>query len=150
MTNKQKLVSIIVLVLLAILVISTVIIKSKKDNSAEETSQVDKEIFEKTIDLKHQYKDGKHIFAGVMEIPSACHSLNLNVTPGDIAELNFSIEDSGGDCTLETKNGNFYVEFEGPADQLFVGKLNGENVNLNTFEVDADLDINEVNIFLKG
>ncbi|MFA7193300.1 MAG: hypothetical protein WC087_00050 [Candidatus Paceibacterota bacterium] len=151
MDIKQSRIWISVAVVLILIIIGVLIIKANKieaPTTEQETEQ--QEIFEKTVDVKHQYKDGKHIFAGVVQIPTPCHQLSAAITPGDIAELNFEIVDSGGICAQVITDANFYVEYEGKEDQLFVGKLNGEPVNLNKFEVDADLDINAVNIFNKG
>lgn len=151
MDIKQSRIWISVAVVFVLIIIGVLIIKADKiESPTEEQSTEQKEMFEKTIDVKHQYKDGKHIFAGVVEVPTPCHKVNATITPGDIAELNLDIVDSGGVCAQVITDANFYVEFEGKQDQLFVGKLNGEPVNLNTFEVDADLDINTINIFNKG
>lgn len=151
MDIKQSRIWISVAVVLILIIIGVLIIKANKIEAPtvdQDTEQ--QEIFEKTVDIKHQYKDGKHIFAGIIEVPTPCHQVNATITPGEIAELNLDIVDSGGICAQVITDANFYVEYEGKQDQLFVGKLNGEAINLNTFEVDADLDINSINIFNKG
>lgn len=150
METKKTTVWVILAILLAVLIVGVIVIKSKSRQEVVNTNQEEQEMFEKTIDLKHQYKDGKHIFAGKLEVPTPCHQVNLSVTPGEVAELNFDVKDSGEKCEQKVVDANFFVEFPGEANQLFVGKLNGEPVNLNQFEVDADIDINSVDIFMKG
>lgn len=151
MDIKQSRIWISVAVVLILIIIGVLIIKAKKIEAPTiEQNAEQQEFFEKTIDIKHQYKEGKHIFAGVIEVPTPCHKVNATITPGDIAELNLDIVDSGEICAQVITDANFYVEYEGKQDQLFIGKLNGEPINLNKFEVDADLDINSINIFNKG
>ncbi|MBP9763387.1 MAG: hypothetical protein KBD10_01415, partial [Candidatus Pacebacteria bacterium] len=142
----------IVSVVLVLIIIGLVILKANKTESpnTEKESETEQSLFDKTIDVKHQYKDGKHIFAGVIAVPSPCYKVDLQVNPGDVAELRFTTTNSGGVCEEKIVDANFYTEFQGNKDLLFVGFLNGEPINLNTFEVDADLDINSINIFNKG
>lgn len=148
--NNKTTVWIILAVLLALLIVGVLVIRGKNTQEYTNTNNEETQMYERTIDLKHQYKDGKHIFAGTIEVPTPCHQVSLNVTPGDVAELNFEVKDSGGVCAQVITDANFYAEFEGPENQLFIGKLNREPVNLNQFEVEADVDINTVDIFLKG
>lgn len=151
MDIKQSRIWISVAVVLILIIIGVLIIKANKiEAPTVEQENEQQDIFEKTVDVKHQYKDGKHIFAGVIEVPTPCHQVNATITPGEIAVLNLDIVDSGGVCAQVITDANFYVEYEEKQDQLFVGKLNGEPVNMNKFEVDSDLDINAVNIFNKG
>jgi hypothetical protein len=150
METKKTTIWVVLAILLAVVIVGVFVIRAQNKEVAEKVEQSEQQNFEKTIDLKHQYKDGKHIFAGTLEVPSPCYQVDLSVTPGDVAELNFTTKDSGGICSQVITDANFYVEFEGKQDQLFIGKLNGEPVNLNTFEVDADMNINEINIFMKG
>jgi hypothetical protein len=136
---------------LILVIISVLVLKANKvESPTVDTNTEEQAIFDKTIDIKHQYKDGKHIFAGVIEVPTPCHQANLAIVAGEIAQLNFTIVDSGEICAQVITDANFYAEFVGPENQLFVANLNGEPVNLNKFEVDADLDINAVEIFNKG
>lgn len=148
--NNKTTVWIILAVLLALLIVGILVIRGKNTQEYTNNTDTKEEMYDRTIDLKHQYKDGKHIFAGTIEVPTPCHQVSLNVTPGDVAELNFEVKDSGGICAQVITDANFYTEYEAPENQLFVGKLNGEPVNLNQFEVGADEDINSVDIFLKG
>lgn len=141
---------VVLAVLLAIIIVGILVIKAQNKETAENITQDEQEYFEKTIDIKHQYKNGKHIFAGTLEVPTPCYQVDLSITPGNIAEINFTTKDSGEICAQVVADANFYAEFEGVEEQLFVGKLNGEPINLNIFEVDADLDINDINIFMKG
>lgn len=150
METKKTTMWVVLAVLLAIIIVGVLVIKAQKREVAENTNQEQQEYFEKTIDVKHQYKNGKHIFAGTVEVPTPCYQVEATITPGDIAELNLVTKDTGGICAQVITDANFYVEFEGKQDQLFKGRLDGEPVNLNTFEVDADLDINDINIFMKG
>lgn len=148
-TTKKTTIWTIVAVLLVLLIIGILGIRANQKET-EIVNQEQEQTIEKTVDVKHQYKDGKHIFAGTVQVPTPCHQVEATITPGTVAELNLNVKDSGGVCAQVITDANFYVEYEGSQDQLFVGRLNGEAVNLNTFEVDSDLDINSIDIFMKG
>lgn len=150
METKKTTMWVVLAVLLAIIIVGILVIKAQNKEVAENEEQEQQEYFEKTIDVKHQYKNGKHIFAGKIEVPSPCYQVEAVITPGDIAELNITTKDNGGICAQVITDANFYVEHEAPESQLYIGKLNGEPVNLNRFEVDSDLDINSFDIFIKG
>lgn len=148
--NNKTTIWISIAVLLVLLIVGVLIIKATKNDVVEVNNTVEEDMYEKTVDVKHQYKDGKHIFAGTLEVPTPCHKVEATVIPGDVAVLNLEVKDSGGVCAQVITDANFYVEHMGPQELLFVGRLNGEPVNLNKFEIDADMDINAVDIFIKG
>jgi hypothetical protein len=151
METKKSTIWMAAATVLVLIIISVLFLKANKvESPTQEIDQQEQATYDRTIDIKHQYKDGKHIFAGVVEVPTPCHQANLAIVGGEIAQLNFSIVDSGEICAQVISDANFYAEFEGPENQLFVANLNGEPVNLNKFEVDADLDINSIDIFNKG
>jgi len=150
METKKTTMWVVLAVLLTIMIVGILVIKAQNKEVAESTNQEEQEYFEKTIDVKHQYKNGKHIFAGTIEVPTPCYQVEAKVAPGDIAELNITTKDNGGICAQVITDANFYVEFNGKKDQLFKGNLNGEPANLNTFEIEPDLDINDIEIFMKG
>lgn len=151
METKQSTIWISAAVVLILVIISVLVLKANKvESPTQDVEQDEQAMFDRTIDIKHQYKDGKHIFAGVIEVPTPCHQAVLSVVPGEISQLNFEIKDTGEICAQVITDANFYAEFVGPGDQLFVANLNGEPVNLNRFEIDADLDINTIDIFNKG
>ncbi len=149
MTNK-KIISIFIIALLVLAALCFLSLKANKNNLSEVEIPQDQEVFERTIDVKHQYKDGKHIFAGTLEVPTPCHFVEATINEGEVSELNLEVKDSGEICAQVISQANFYVEHEGPENMLFVGRLNGEMVNLNQFHIDSDIDINDVDIFMKG
>lgn len=150
METKKTTIWVVLAALLAIIIVGVLVVRGQNKEVVENKDQQEVENYEKTIDIKHQYKDGKHLFAGTLEVPSPCYQVELTFATGEVTELNFITRDSGGVCAQVVTDANFYGELEAPENQLFIGKLNGEPVNLNTFEIDADLDINEIDIFMKG
>lgn len=116
----------------------------------ENVQNSDNQVFEKTLDVKYQFKDGTHVFMGEVESPTPCHQVSAQIFPGEIAELNIEIKDSGNICAQVVTNIPYKVSFSAPENQKFSAKLNGQPVNLNLFKVDPDLDINSVEIFIKG
>lgn len=108
-----------------------------------------------TINTKHQYKDGEHIFLGSFEVPSPCYSHNAEVIKEDesgITEvaLSYNLKESDEICAQVIDEREFKVVFEGDLDDDIIATLNGEVVNFNVFEISPDEDISEVEIFIKG
>ncbi len=108
-----------------------------------------------TIDTKHQYKDGKHIYFGYLEVPSPCYTHNVEIKKlPEITEIAITYsEDKSNDskvCAQVITQKTFKVSFEGRIDEDIIATLNGETVNLNQFEIDLDENIDNADIFIKG
>ncbi|HRY30924.1 MAG TPA: hypothetical protein P5328_00835 [Candidatus Paceibacterota bacterium] len=108
-----------------------------------------------TVNTKHQYKDGRHIYLGYLEVPSPCYSHNVEIKKSEeITEIAITYQEDPSakseNCIQMITEKTFKVSFEGAEDEDIIATLNGETVNLNQFEIDPDEDIEEADIFIKG
>jgi len=104
-----------------------------------------------TINAKHQFKDGQHLFVGLVELPNPCHMITTSVERVvDETIVNINYASSSEVCTEVISEKEFRISFAGKSDENIIAKLNGEIVNLNIFEVAADKNIDDVKIFNKG
>ena len=123
----------------------------KIDQNREQaiTDQVQKSSI--TINAKHQFKGGQHLFVGFVELPNPCHKITSNVERmGGETIININYASTSEVCADVIAEKEFRVSFAGEADENIITKLNGEIVNLNIFEVSADKNIDDVKIFNKG
>lgn len=147
---KKTTIWVILAIILVVIIAGMLMLRAKTAEAPMTNTQEEVQNASKTIDVKHQYKNGEHIFSGLVEAPTPCHQITAQIFPGEVAELNIEIKDSGKICAQVISNIPFKVSYKAPEDQQFLAKLNGEPVNLNRFEVDADLNIDEVELFIKG
>ncbi len=108
---------------------------------------------EKTVNVKHQFKDGVHTYIGTIELPNPCYlplKTNLNSSENEmIIEINYSLNQEAV-CTQQIIEEGFKISFEGQKNESVLATINGELVNLNIFEINPEDDIEEYEIFIKG
>ena len=104
-----------------------------------------------TLNAKHQFKGGTHVFVGQIELPTPCHFVITSVQKNQSETIiNIDTKSEAEMCAQVITNKEFRVTFDGTAEENIIAKLNGELVNLNLFEIDANQNIDEVDIFNKG
>lgn len=152
----QKVITSIVIVLVIILVAAAALYMGKKGATPEPTPrdeavQEEEQRPAQTINVKHQYKDGLHTFVGVIDTPTPCYDVQAVVLPGDSPEIKITtVQTEAEICAQVITSQEFRVQHQAPEDTQFIATVNGELVNINQFDVDADTDINEVELFIKG
>lgn len=150
----------IILIVVLIIVVIGISFVSINKNKVEDPSLRD-EIIEKeeqrpeiTLDVKHQYKDGEHVFVGSLELPTPCHSINSEIVTNENGlELKVTTTAPAGDmmCVQVIADKTFKATYKSTNEnEKFIGTLNGERVNLNIFEVGPDDNIDDLELFLKG
>jgi len=118
----------------------------------EEAQQEDAVTPTQTINVKHQYKDGSHIFAGVIETPTPCYVVNAILLPGDVNEIRITStpQEDADMCAQVVTEKPFMVSHAAAEDAQFLTTVNDELVNMNQFDIDQDVDISTVEIYIKG
>jgi hypothetical protein len=108
-----------------------------------------------TVTAKHQYKDGVHIVAGEITVPTPCHILeadavvNSDTSPEQVTiRLKSSTKADG--CIQIITPARFKVEFKASKDAVIKMTLNGKPVILNLIEAGADEDLEDFELFIKG
>ncbi len=107
-----------------------------------------------TITAKHQYKNGKHIIAGEVNLPTPC---NILTTTAQIAEsfpeqvtINFDSTSSGEACAQVMTKNRFKIEFTASENAVIKARWNGQPVELNLIPVGANEDLTNFEVFIKG
>ncbi|MDA8611422.1 hypothetical protein N9L18_00980 [Candidatus Pacebacteria bacterium] len=158
MNKKQGIfILIIILILIVLGLYSFAKENSKKIEEAEmspreEAIEDDKNRPEESIDLKHQYRDGEHIFAGKIGVPTPCHEVTAVVVPGDPAELQINtIAPSETEaCAQVITEKEYKAYYKGEKEINFLATVDGKPVSLNQFEIPEGQNIDSVNILIKG
>lgn len=151
----KRIVTIVALVV-ALLVVSF-LVQNSNQNTAEapilEENTEEEMIFESLV-VKHQYKDGQHVFIGDIELPNPCHNYNATITDSEDSNVkNIMIEYSPNEsdvCTQVITNVTWRAVYEGEENLEFQAFENGVQRRLNIFEVSEDVDIDDFEIFIKG
>ena len=122
-------------------------VQSNRDQALREEA----ERSDVTVTAKHQYKDGTHTYLGSFDIPSPCHAYNAEVVDHeDSTEIALSYSETDEVCAQVITEREFKVSFEAPEEEPVYMTLNGEVVDINQFDVPADANIDEIDIFNKG
>lgn len=157
--NKKIWISVVALIIL--LFVGAALYSDKKAQDIDYFNERQKAIDEilnqptTTINAKHQYKDGQHIYLGYLEVPNPCytHSVEVKKTE-EITEIAVSYEEdlseNSGVCIQVISERTFKISFAGEDDENIIMTLNGEIVKLNQFEIAPEEKIEDADIFIKG
>lgn len=102
------------------------------------------------ITAKHQYKNGTHIVAGEVNMPTPCYILNVSsrIVNGE-AIIDFVSETNGEMCAEVITTERFRVDFTAEENVVIKGTWNGEPVELNLIPAGANEDLTNFEIFVK-
>ena|SRR3989344_5591656 len=119
-----------------------------------DTSNESSEPAHETITAKHQFKDGKHIIAGDVNMPTPCHILT---TSAQVAEsfpeqvtIQFVSRTSGEACAQVITPARFKVEFTASENATIKATWNGAPVSLNLIPALPTDDLDNFELFIKG
>ena len=108
---------------------------------------------ETTINVKHQYKDGEHVYVGTFETPTPCYNYNVELSEVDdnrVIDITYNLTENDQICAQVITEREFRISYEGDENDSVIATINGELVNLNVFEVPTEENINQFEIFIKG
>lgn len=111
---------------------------------------------QETITAQHQFKDGRHIIAGELALPTPCHALDSKAVliDGNAAtvELQFTVNPpaDGEMCAQVVTPARFKVTFEAPENASITATLNGNPAPLNLMDVGPGVDLDEFEVYIKG
>lgn len=152
MKNKIIAIVILIIVLIAAIYLDRTFNKNKESVTKTETEETEPI---QTLEVKHQYKEGEHVFVGTVQIPSPCHSFNAfieNPEEEGTKYLKIEINDpaEGEICAQVITDRTFKVVYPGPEDTEFKSYINDEEFRLNLFEIPAHIDIEQYELYIKG
>ncbi len=106
------------------------------------------------VNVKHQYKNGTHTYAGDIDLPTPCEKLTSSavVDPQNSNKytLTFTTTSTAQTCAQVRTSKSFKLSFKAGKDITVEGTLNGKKLRLNMFEVRADQDLDSFDIYIKG
>jgi hypothetical protein len=107
-----------------------------------------------TITAKHQYKDGMHIVAGEITVPTPCHILEADaVVSKSIPEqvtIRLKSSTQADACAQIITPARFKVEFKASPNAVISMTFNGKQVILNLIEARTDENLEDFELFIKG
>lgn len=107
-----------------------------------------------TITAKHQYKNGGHIVAGEVNMPTPCHILTTNVRVAESfpeqVTIDFVSTTNAEICAQVVTPARFRVNFKASGQAVIKATWNGEPVVLNLIQVSADENLDDFQIYMKG
>lgn len=106
------------------------------------------------VTAKHAYRQGEHIVAGEIPMPTPCHILEANgsATEDKKAVLIALISSvpSGDVCAQVITPARFRVTVKAAKDAQISATLNGQVVTLNLIEAGPTEDLDNFELYIKG
>lgn len=106
------------------------------------------------INAKHSFKNGKHIVAGEIEVPTPCHSLSVETlfreSDPEQVTLAFETKSDVDVCAQVISSRRFKIEFNADQNASIGATFNGEEAILNLIEAGPNEDLDNFDIYLKG
>lgn len=109
---------------------------------------------ERSITAKHQFKDGTHVVAGEFDLPTPCHLLRTRAviresTPRQVVvEFKVTSQDEVL-CAQVITPTRFKFIFDAVEGAIITATINGDPVILNLFQVGADEDLDDFEVYIK-
>ncbi len=155
MQNSNNMGKIIAVLLVIILLVAGVYsaMNWNKNDVVDNLPIPGSDYYVSVINVKHQYKDGKHIYAGSLDLPTPCYSLVSAISKDTETSATITLDTSRNEeeiCSQVITNRKFKVETTGGNPMSIQGLMNSKPIQLNLFEVPADKNIDEVEIDIKG
>jgi len=107
-----------------------------------------------SIIAKHQFKNGEHVLAGEIGLPTPCHILSTRVdtlsADSENIVVHFTSTTQAEACAQVITQVRFKAEFEAPADVQIGATWNGRPATINLFPVGDNEDLKNFDLFIKG
>lgn len=106
------------------------------------------------ITAKHAYRNGAHIIAGEMPLPTPCHLLETSGTASDdgksVAFAFTSSIKTEEVCVQMITTARFRVDVKAAKTATMSATLNGQPVTLNLIEAGPDENLDDFELYIKG
>lgn len=161
MENNNKKSMAIIIAIIVIVLIGAGFYFSYKKNAVQTTTTEDQIPLKgdssssygiTAINARHQYKNGKHTYAGVIDLPTPCHTVNVEAVPSGAGKytLKFTTQTTDEICAQVITPRPFKVEFAAPKNITVDATLDGKLMIFNVLDVKEGEDINNVDFSDKG
>lgn len=108
------------------------------------------------INARHRFKNGMHILAGEVHVPTACDLLEteslveVREPREDRVTIRFTTLNEAEVCAQVITSARFKILFNASEDAEIVGTWNGHTVRLNLVEMKSDENIDDFELYFKG
>jgi hypothetical protein len=153
--DETKKVGNIILTIVVLLALSFgiyyLVSNNKPDTYGNVQNVLGSDYYVSVVQMKHQFKDGRHTYVGSLDLPTPCYSLDSDLVKTSNTEGSITLNTSRNDeeiCAQVVTTRTFRLQIDAPMNFMVKGMLNGRAVELNMFEVPAsdDIDLFEINI----
>ena len=156
--NKK---TIVIVVILAVLVIGLTLYwqffgsNSVKNQGAQVINSQQNQEDTVIVTGVHQFKGGRHIIAGEVDLPTPCHVLNHTVIVAESfpeqVTIAFETETDGSDlCAQMITSSRYKVEFSASENAVMKATWNGAPAQLNLIPAATGEDLNNFDVFIKA
>lgn len=155
MQSSNKVGAIIATLVVVILLVAGVysVVNWKKNQAEDDKPVAGSDYYVSVIDVKHQYRDGKHVYAGSLDLPTPCYSLDSSIGKDTETSATIKLDTMRSEeemCAQVISTKKFKLETSGSGTLSVKGLLNGKPLQLNIFEVPMNQNIDDVDIDTKG
>jgi hypothetical protein len=151
---KKSTIVTIVIVLLVIVGGTSAWLQYGRGTDKTPTGDVVEDVETMRITAKHQFKNGKHIIAGEVNLPTPCYVLD---TQAIVAEsypeqvtVAFTATTGADMCAQVITTERFKVEFTASKDASIKATWNGAPAILNLIPAGENEDLTNFEVFIKG
>lgn len=150
---KNTIISIVILIALLVLVLFGFQKFFNRNIISPERESIQEEILP-VHEIKEQYDGTTYTFAGTIDLPTPCHSLETNVVQLSESEYQIQINtvSPGEDvmCAQVISPQPYNISFDAPADIAITAQIDGQDYELSRFVVPEGEDINLFELYIKG
>jgi hypothetical protein len=125
--------------------------------AVESTPEPDKQVVvtpKTVVTAKHAYRDGSHIIAGEIPLPTPCHILESSATTSvDKKQVFLTLHSSvktGEMCAQVITPARFKTTIKATKDAKISTTLNGQEVTLNLIEAGPNENLDDFELYIKG
>lgn len=124
------------------------------ENSPAQTSSTSSVVMKTVVTAKHAYRNGTHIIAGEIPLPSPCHILeSAGSASADkdhvFVEMISSVK-TGEMCAQVITPARFKVSVRANKNASISGTLNGKEIVLNLIEAEPNENLDNFELYIKG
>ena len=126
---------------------------TQEENTIENVTPIEEQVEEYLLTAKHRFEEGIHTIAGVVSLPTSCHTLVAEpffIGEGDtVVEIRFSTALEGETCTTVVTEVPFHVSFEAPENVSIQATWNGGAARLNLIPLQPGENLEDT-LYIKG
>lgn len=151
---KKTIVTLVALLIALIVVVYAYEFIFKKPIIESPTIEEETSFPTQKVELKEQHTDSSYTFAGMIDLPTPCHSFNTKTNKISNSKYKIQIDTvspkEGVVCTQVITPKSYKVNFEAPNDITVTVVINGVEYETNRFQIPNNQNIDSFILEVKG